>query len=821
MSFRRLASLLAAVPLWVAAAPPMEMPSRTLDAGPAQAMAFRAPLLPTVKAASLEAIPAEKMALALGETPSGAMKVGTVRPLAKAAAVDAWTPVAGGFATRFSAASEGALGLRVRLALAGIPAAIEARVQGDDGRVEFVRFEPAAGVEGWTPWTEGSAQVIELFTAVAPAAGAVAIADILHFTTSPFAKSAASCTVPTLCATGDPVLDLAIAERKRSLVKLIFTRGGSGYACSGTLINTERFPAPFVLTANHCIDTAQAAATLTTIWFYESIACDNPALSPTMTQVSGGSQLVFTNHNVDSTLLRLNSAAPPGAVFSSWNRARLAEAAPVVSLSHPRGDTARLALGSVLREYRIEGHPYDMYAVRYSRGIIEGGSSGSGLFTLSGNTLQLRGILSGTTVHEEGGLSCSNLDEEGLYGRFEIFQPEIDQYIRLAPQAADDAPNRPQDFSGVPITDTALNLLASGITIANRRIDYVGDIDVYRFTLTRDATVTVGSEGSIDTVGSLLDSQGANLESNDDVANGNLNFGITRALTAGTYYVLVGHWDPQGTGTYGLRLSATGSVSSGNGTNYTDLWWNSAEPGWGLNINHQGNIIFGTLFTYDFDGEPMWLVLSNGERQADGSFIGNLHRTRGPAFNASPWTSSSMAYTQVGSMHLAFPGTNTGRLTYSVNGNEVTRNISRMVFSTPTTCNWSTTDRSSATNYQDLWWDPDESGWGVNVTHQGNNIFATLFTYDASGKGLWLSLSNGARVGSSRTYSGTLHRTTGPAFNSTAWAATPIGYTEVGTMSFTFHNGNSGTLTYTVNGVPVTKSIQRLTFSSPMPLCSP
>ncbi|HET7260338.1 MAG TPA: S8 family peptidase, partial [Casimicrobiaceae bacterium] len=45
-------------------------------------------------------------------------------------------------------------------------------------------------------------------------------------------------------------------------------------------------------------------------------------------------------------------------------------------------------------------------------------------------------------------------------------------------------------------------------------------------------------------------------------------------------------------------------------------------------------------------------------------------------------------------------------------------------------------------NYQGLWWASpagSESGWGLNVAHQGNVIFATWFTYDASGKALWLS----------------------------------------------------------------------------------
>ncbi|HEX7327114.1 MAG TPA: S8 family peptidase, partial [Casimicrobiaceae bacterium] len=47
-------------------------------------------------------------------------------------------------------------------------------------------------------------------------------------------------------------------------------------------------------------------------------------------------------------------------------------------------------------------------------------------------------------------------------------------------------------------------------------------------------------------------------------------------------------------------------------------------------------------------------------------------------------------------------------------------------------------------NYQGLWWASpatSESGWGLNVAHQGNLIFATWFTYDTSGKALWLSMT--------------------------------------------------------------------------------
>jgi hypothetical protein len=255
-------------------------------------------------------------------------------------------------------------------------------------------------------------------------------------------------------------------------------------------------------------------------------------------------------------------------------------------------------------------------------------------------------------------------------------------------------------------------------------------------------------------------------------------------------------------------MSATASAA-----NYTDLWWNAQEPGWGLNLDHQGNVMFATLFTYDASGAPMWLVMSHGDLQADGSFSGTLFRTTGSPFNAPATPATSTA---VGTLRVSFANSASGTLTYTFNGASVTKAITRQAFSTPASCVFTTGDRSAATNYQDLWWNPAEPGWGVNVTHQGDTIFATLFTYDAGGQGKWFVLANGAKAAAG-VYSGTLFSTTAGAFNASPWV--PATSTAVGTMTFTFTSGNAGTLAYTVNGASVTKAIQREVFSSPTTQC--
>lgn len=804
---RRLLAVLSAAFVLAAAASPIEMPARRALPLPKRAPErLVAATLPTTLSIVLTA-PSEKE-LAAEVTRPGPVRVGTVRPLAKAAAVSAWVPAPGGYVAKIRAASTGALGLRVRFDLEALAAPLELRVAEPDGTIDRVPVE-AGAKDVWTPWTEGESQVIELFSAgPAPAADAVRVGAIVHFTDSPLRpKSAATCTLETMCAPSDtslvPGVAAAIVERSRSIVHLTFTDGSGAFVCSGTLINTEKFPAPFVLTANHCIDNEASARSVTSLWLDDSNAnCPDVPAPPPALKLVGGAQLVYTNYNLDSTLLRMNVLPPEDALYSGWSNAALASGDAVVSLSHPRGDTARYATGNITREYRVSDWPEPLVGMRFASGIIEHGSSGSGLFSMSGSSLILRGILTGSILSASGQeLSCT-VPEDAIYSRFDIFEPEIEPFIR-ASSIADDAPNRPQDVS---VTAPPLILdQQPGVEVAldGRRIDYPGDVDIYPFTLAQTAWVSAWSQGAnLDTVGNILDSTGVNVAFNDDAQTSDNHFGITKKLEPGRYFVQVMHWAPGGVGPYDLHMRADLLD-----TNYTDLWWNASESGWGINLNHQGNVIFATLFTYDASGQPMWLVMSDGERAADGSYGGTLYRATGPAFDAQPFSGATLA--AVGTMRLVFTSATAGTLTYTFNGTTVTKSITRQVFGVPPTCGWSAFDRSFAGNAQDLWWNPTESGWGVNLTQQGDILFATLFTYARNGQGLWLAMTNGRRAADG-SFSGTLYRGSGPRFDAAPW--TGVTLAPVGSMTFEFTDGNNGTMTYTVDGTQVVKKIERQVF---------
>jgi hypothetical protein len=253
------------------------------------------------------------------------------------------------------------------------------------------------------------------------------------------------------------------------------------------------------------------------------------------------------------------------------------------------------------------------------------------------------------------------------------------------------------------------------------------------------------------------------------------------------------------------------------------LWWAApagVESGWGLNVAQQGNTIFATWFTYDAAGRAWWLSMSASNIGND-TYAGTLHENRGPPFNAVPFLPSQVTMAAVGDATLAFFDSHNGTFSYRVKGIQQTKAITRVAFGELPSCTTGLQpDLSAATNYQDIWWNAppgSESGWGINLVHQSNIIFATWFTYDIDGSPLWLSMT--AQNASPGVYSGTLYRTTGPAFSAVPFNPARVATAPVGSGTLTFANGNSGTFAYTVNGVSQAKPITRTVFRSPGTTC--
>jgi hypothetical protein len=349
------------------------------------------------------------------------------------------------------------------------------------------------------------------------------------------------------------------------------------------------------------------------------------------------------------------------------------------------------------------------------------------------------------------------------------------------------------------------------------------------------------------------------------------------------------------------------------GTSYDDMWWNPVEPGWGVNVVQQDNVLYLTWFIYATDGAPTW-VTSDMRTTNGTTFTGNVYGVTGAAYNA-PIFSAGPPRT-VGSASFILTDANHGTLTYSIDGVSVSKAVQRFAFSTidltgsyegliapgsvtttdattftvtvqgnavrieedaffSGTCirdgmfsqygsriaasgtyqcsdfatgTWKSDDLSlidgiylagqitikptgstqqgivhllaardeyppempSSKSRQDMWWNPAEPGWGVNVVQQNNVLFLTWFIFGADGKPTWVT--SDMRSTDGVAFSGNVYSTTGAAYSAPVFVSNPA--VTVGTATLTLNDANHGTLIYSIGGSQVTKAVQRLTFAS-------
>jgi hypothetical protein len=130
---------------------------------------------------------------------------------------------------------------------------------------------------------------------------------------------------------------------------------------------------------------------------------------------------------------------------------------------------------------------------------------------------------------------------------------------------------------------------------------------------------------------------------------------------------------------------------------------------------------------------------------------------------------------------------------------------------------------SWGTDRSDLWWIPEESGWGANIVHQNDMIFMTLFVYGEGGVAKWYVGPAIQSDGGSDalTFTGALYETKGPYFGgpfdpngvtSRQVGSVTILFSETGAVSPTYPDGPLARLSFSVDGISQTKWIQRQTF---------
>ena len=107
--------------------------------------------------------------------------------------------------------------------------------------------------------------------------------------------------------------------------------------------------------------------------------------------------------------------------------------------------------------------------------------------------------------------------------------------------------------------------------------------------------------------------------------------------------------------------------------NWSDMWYNAAESGWGLSFmqHRETNQVFAVWYTYDPRAndvtgfKPLWIVMSGGTWTTPTSITGPVY-----VLTATPvqqqWVPSNLKLTPVGTFTISFSGSGSGTFTYDV-----------------------------------------------------------------------------------------------------------------------------------------------------------
>ena len=270
------------------------------------------------------------------------------------------------------------------------------------------------------------------------------------------------------------------------------------------------------------------------------------------------------------------------------------------------------------------------------------------------------------------------------------------------------------------------------------------------------------------------------------------------------------------------NLSILANCAEAQTPSYQGIWWDANESGWGINLNHQGDIIFAAWFTYDRNGQAIWWVSSMAQSNSE-SFSGDLYQMSGPEFSEQPWDPDRVMNIVVGTAEITFSNTSSATFKYTVDDTTQTKDITPYIFRARPYCQitQSPVSLDLATNYSGIWWAADgtESGWGLNLVDQNNSIFVTWFTYDDDEQPWWLSGSL-RHSGTDEIYTGHLHPTTGPSFDSQPFDPDEVNSRYAGPARIEFHSGNDADFKYTVDGITQTKKISRYVFRENVSQCS-
>jgi hypothetical protein len=118
-------------------------------------------------------------------------------------------------------------------------------------------------------------------------------------------------------------------------------------------------------------------------------------------------------------------------------------------------------------------------------------------------------------------------------------------------------------------------------------------------------------------------------------------------------------------------------------TDYSGLWYDPRESGWGLSI-HQGSggALFAVLYVYGAGSQPEWYSIQPGAWSSSTVWSGTVYRTAGPPLFEPVFDPQAVFYMGYGNATLDFsqaPGREgVARFDYTIQGVTRTKSIQRM-----------------------------------------------------------------------------------------------------------------------------------------------
>lgn len=328
----------------------------------------------------------------------------------------------------------GAYRLRVHLTNVNVPPGTTFWVYGRDGKATAFGTELIDNLgEMYTPSIEGEVAYLEMELPSNSNGASFDVMDVLELVGPAKALDTPSCLIDGTCVSS-ATLDV-INLYRAAVAHLQYVKSGSGFVCSGALINDKDDSGfiPYMLTANHCFSTQASASSLESFFDYKTTSCGGAFPNINSMPKSNGATLLATGAATDFTFVRLNST-PASRVFLGWSTAALANGTVLHRLSHPfptptftvplpqRYSSTILATSGPQCEARAR--PNYLYSTLDDGGVY-GGSSGSPVILTGGIIV---GQLFGSCGPDDPSAGCdaSNYTVDGAFS--ETF-PSISSFI--------------------------------------------------------------------------------------------------------------------------------------------------------------------------------------------------------------------------------------------------------------------------------------------------------------------------------------------------------------------------------------------------------